>query len=238
VTLELAAVPLALVAGVAGVLSPCVWPLVPVVTSSAATSGRSGPVYLSLGLALSFAVAGTFLTLLLVSTGLDPELFRYLAAVLLIAVALVLLVPPLNEWAILRLSALSARFNPGGAGGGASTAPGQFGVGALLGVVWLPCVGPTLGAAIALASMGQNMAVAFVVMLAYGVGTAGVLLLAGVLSGRALARWRSTLMRGGGFGKQLLGWTLLLLGGLVLTGLDKYLEAMAVNIVPDWVFTL
>jgi len=44
VTLELAAVPLALVAGVAGVLSPCVWPLVPVVTSSAATSGRSGPV--------------------------------------------------------------------------------------------------------------------------------------------------------------------------------------------------
>jgi hypothetical protein len=77
VSLELAAVPLALVAGVAGILSPCVWPLVPVVTSSAATSGRSGPVYLSMGLALSFAVAGTFLTLLLVSTGLDPELFRY-----------------------------------------------------------------------------------------------------------------------------------------------------------------
>jgi len=237
VTLELAAVPLALVAGVAGVLSPCVWPLVPVVTSSAATSGRSGPIYLSLGLALSFAVAGTFLTLLLVSTGLDPEMFRYLAAVLLMAVALVLLVGRLNDWVVLRLSTFSSKFNMG-SGATAGSAPGQFGVGALLGVVWLPCVGPTLGAAIALASMGQSLGMAFVVMLAYGVGTAGVLLGAGLASGRLLARWRSTLMTGGGFGKKFLGWMLLGLGMLVLTGLDKYLEALAVGIVPEWVYTL
>ena len=236
-TLELAAVPLALVAGVAGVLSPCVWPLVPVVTSSAATSGRSGPVYLSLGLALSFAVAGTFLTLLLMSTGLDPELFRYLAAVLLVMVALVLLVGRLNDWVVLRLSTFSSRFNLGGAAA-ANSAPGQFGVGALLGVVWLPCVGPTLGAAIALASMGQSLGMAFVVMLAYGVGTAGVLLGAGLASGRLLARWRSSLMTGGGLGKKFLGWMLLGLGLLVLTGFDKYLEAFAVGVIPDWVYTL
>lgn len=236
-TLELAAVPLALVAGVAGVLSPCVWPLVPVVTSSAATSGRSGPVYLSLGLALSFAVAGTFLTLLLVSTGLDPELFRYLAAILLVTVAVVLLVGRLNDWVVLRLSTFSSRFNMGGAAT-AGSAPGQFGVGALLGVVWLPCVGPTLGAAIALASMGQSLGMAFIVMLAYGVGTAGVLLGAGLASGRLLARWRSSLMTGGGLGKKFLGWMLLGLGLLVLTGMDKYLEAFAVGVIPDWVYTL
>jgi len=236
-TLEFAAIPLALVAGVFGILSPCVWPLVPVVTSSAATSGRSGPIYLALGLSVSFAVAGTVLTLLLVSTGLDPELFRYVAAGLLVTVALVILVRPLGDRVTLSLSRLSARFNPGG-GRGASSAPGQFGVGALLGVVWLPCVGPTLGAAIALASMGQDMAMAFLVMLSYGVGTAGVLLVAGLLSGRLLARWRSTLMSGGGFGKKLLGWTLLALGLLVLTGADKYLEALAVDLVPAWIFTL
>jgi cytochrome c-type biogenesis protein len=85
-TLEFAAIPLALIAGVFGILSPCVWPLVPVVTSSAATTGRSGPVYLAAGLSVSFAVAGTVLTLLLVSTGLDPELFRYVAAALLLGV--------------------------------------------------------------------------------------------------------------------------------------------------------
>jgi len=101
-SLELVAIPLALMAGVAGILSPCVWPLVPVVTSSAATSGRSGPVYLALGLSLSFAVAGTLLTFLLVSTGMDPELFRYAAAILLVTVAAFLLVRPLSDWLALR----------------------------------------------------------------------------------------------------------------------------------------
>jgi cytochrome c-type biogenesis protein len=237
VTLELAAIPLALMAGVFGVLSPCVWPLVPVVTSSSATSGRSGPLYLAAGLSVSFAVAGTVLTLLLVSTGLDPEIFRYVAASVLIAVALVMLVPALNDALTLRLSAITGRFDQGRRGGNAS-APGQFGVGALLGIVWLPCVGPTLGAAIALASMGQSMGMAFVVMLAYGIGTAGVLLLAGLVSTRLLARWRPGMMSAGGFGKKLLGVTLLVLGLLVLTGMDKYLEALAVGMLPEWVYSL
>jgi cytochrome c-type biogenesis protein len=237
VSLDLVAIPLALVAGVFGVLSPCVWPLVPVVTSSAATSGRSGPVYLALGLAVSFAVAGTVLTLLLVSTGIDPEFFRWIAAGLLVALALVLLVRPLNDRVTLGLSGLTSRFNVSGASGSMS-APGQFGVGALLGVVWLPCVGPTLGAAIALASMGQSMGMAFIVMFAYGIGTAGVLLLAGLASSHLLTRWRPAAISAGGLGKKILGWSLLILGILVLTGFDKYLEALAVDLVPTWVFTL
>jgi cytochrome c-type biogenesis protein len=236
VTIELVAIPLALVAGVFGVLSPCVWPLVPVVTSSAAMSGRSGPLYLAAGLSLSFAAAGTLLTLLLVSTGLDPELFRWVAAVLLVVVGLTLVLRRLNDWATFRLSALTSRLRMGGSD--SRSAPGQFGVGALLGVVWLPCVGPTLGAAIALASMGQSMAMAFIVMLAYGIGTAGVLLLAGLVSGRVLARWRPLALSTGGTGKKLLGWSLLILGLLVLTGIDKYLEALAVDFVPSWVFSL
>lgn len=236
-TLELAAIPLALAAGIFGIMSPCVWPLVPVVTSSAASGGRSGPVYLAAGLSLSFAVAGTLLTLLLVNLGIDPELFRYVAAALLVGIGLVLLVPALNDRTTLLLSSLSSRFNIGGRAG--HTSPrGQFGVGALLGLVWLPCVGPSLGAAIALASMGQSMGMAFVVMLAYGVGTAGVLLIAGMVSGRLLARWRSQAVATGWLGKKILGSSLLVLGLLVLTGFDKVLEALAVDMVPAWIYTL
>ncbi|MBA3887965.1 MAG: cytochrome c biogenesis protein CcdA, partial [Acidobacteria bacterium] len=69
--LDLASVPLAGFAGMLSILSPCVWPLVPVVMSSAATSGRFGPWYLALGLSTAFAVAGTLLVLLLVTLGLD-----------------------------------------------------------------------------------------------------------------------------------------------------------------------
>ena len=236
-TLDLAAIPLAMMAGVFGVLSPCVWPLVPVVTSSAAAGGRSGPIYLAAGLSLSVALAGTVLTWVLVSTGLDPEFFRYLAAGLLVFLAAVLLLPALGNWVTLRLSFLTSRFGPT-PGGGAVSARGQFGVGALLGFVWLPCVGPTLGAAIALASLGQSMPLAFVVMLAYGVGTAGVLLAAGLFSGRLLKKWRPGVMASGAAGKKILGWSLLVLGLLVITGTDKYLEAMAVGLLPTWIFTL
>lgn len=236
-TLDAAAIPLAFVAGVLGVLSPCVWPLVPVVTSAAATSGRSGPLWLALGLSLAFAVAGTVLTFVVVSLGLDPEVFRVVAAALLVVVALVILVPALSRAVETALSRLSGRLG-GGLPNGEVSARGQFGVGALLGVVWLPCVGPTLGAAIALASLGQSLPVAFVVMLAYGVGTAGVLLVAGLASARLLARWRPALVRSGGIGKRVLGGTLLLLGLLVLSGGDKVLETAALSILPDWVYSI
>lgn len=231
-SLELTAIPLAFFAGILGVLSPCVWPLVPIVMGSAASGGRFGPYALAVGLSLSFAIAGTLLSWLLVSVGLDPELFRYLAAALLVAVALTLLNKAIGDWLTLRLSRLTSWFNVGTNSELGWT--GQFFVGLLLGLVWLPCVGPTLGAAIALASMGQNLVAAFIVMLAFGVGTASVLLLAGQLSGSLLSRLRPGLLRGGSGGKKLLGWVLLLLGGLVLTGGDKLLETWVVSWLPEW----
>lgn len=42
-------------------------------------------------------------------------------------------------------------------------------------------------------------------------------------------------MRSADLGKRLLGWTLLLLGGLVLTGVDKVLQTWAVQMLPGWV---
>ena len=235
--LDLAAVPLALMAGVIGVLSPCVWPLVPVVTSAAAGSGRTGPIFLASGLSLSFAVAGTLFTWLTVSTGLDPEIFRYFAAALLVTLGATLVIPTLGNWVTLKLSLLTGRMGVG-PGRGTVSARGQFGVGALLGFVWLPCVGPTLGAAVALAALGQNMSMAFVVMLAYGIGTAGVLMAAGKISGKVLSRWRSGVMTSGKFGKKKLGWSVLVLGLMVLTKTDKVLEALAVDLLPSWMFTL
>lgn len=233
---ELTAIPLGLLAGVAGVLSPCVWPLIPVVTASASVSGRAGPWWLAGGLSVSFALAGTGLTYLLVSTGLDPELFRFLSAVMLVVVAVPLLVPPVGERLTGWASALTARLDGLGRPGSQASAAGQFGVGALLGVVWLPCVGPTLGAAIALASLGQDFALAFLVMLAYGAGTAGVLLIVAGASRRILANWRESVPHTARTGKRVLGWSLLVLGALVLTGTDKVLERLTVDMIPAWVF--
>ena len=236
-SLALSAVPLALLAGVLSVLSPCVWPLVPIVMGSAAGAGRAGPLALAAGLSLAFALAGTVLSFALISLGLDPELFRFLAAALLVVVAVPLLVPRAGLWLNGALSRLTAGFNPA-SGATSSSWPAQFGIGLLLGLVWLPCVGPTLGAAIALASLGQKMLQSFVVMLAFGIGTAAALLAAGLLSARALHRFRPQMLAGAGAGKRWLGVMLLMLGGLVLSGIDKRLEAWAVGWLPAWATSL
>jgi len=231
-TIELGTLPLAFAAGVLSVLSPCVWPLVPIVMGSAAGAGRGGPIALALGLSVAFALAGTLLSFALVSLGLDPELFRYIAAVLLIVVAVLLLVPRLGSWVTNALSRLTASHAPSGANE-AGGWWGQFSVGLLLGLVWLPCVGPTLGAAIALASLGQALVEAFLVMFAFGIGTAATLLVAGLASAGALKRLRPGLLAGAAAGKRWLGWAVLVLGVLVLSGWDKRLEAWAVGWLPD-----
>ncbi|HBK3262449.1 TPA: sulfite exporter TauE/SafE family protein [Legionella pneumophila] len=230
-SIELASFPLAWVAGVLGILSPCVWPIIPVVMGAASISGFTGPLFLSLGLMSSFAAAGTFLTYFLMHMGLDPEWFRYFGASLLLLIALTLLIKPLGNWVAHRLSLLTARFNRGSSREGIS-APGQFLIGATLGLVWLPCVGPTVGAAIALASMGQNLFMAFGVMLAFGLGTASALLFAGMASQKALSRWRPGMLANAQLGKHMLGWVLLLLGLMVISGLDKVLESWVVQALP------
>lgn len=235
-TLDLVSIPLAAAAGVLGVLSPCVWPLVPVVVASAATAGSAGPWLLAAGLALAFAVAGTLLSFLLVSAGLDPEALRSLSGALLVGVGLALAWRPLGALVSGALSRLTGRLGAAGpAGAGAWT---QFGVGCLLGLVWLPCVGPTLGAAIGLASMGRSLALAFAAMLAHGAGTGAVLLAAGLASRRALASWRPRALELGGRGRTLFGGVVLMLGLLVVSGLDRRLEALAVAWVPEWVLAL
>lgn len=234
-SLEFASIPLAGAAGVLSILSPCIWPLVPIVMTSAASTGRQGAIYLALGLSASFAIAGTLLSFLLIALGLDPELFRYTAAVLLLLVGVTLINKPFGDWITLRLSLITSRFNGGNER--TSTAFGQFGVGALLGLVWLPCVGPTLGAAIALASLGQNLGLAFLIMLTFGLGTAAVLLITGLASGTLLQRVRPNVLQNASRGKVILGWLLLALGVLVLSGIDKWLEAAALRILPDWAVT-
>jgi len=229
---------LAFLAGVLTVLSPCVLPLLPIVLGAAASQHRLGPLALAGGLALSFTAIGLFVATVGFAMGLDTGVFRAVSAVLLIGVGLVLLVPrlqeqfalaaaPVNNWA----GGYADNFTPGGLAG-------QSGLGLLLGAVWSPCVGPTLGAASVLAAKGENLPQVALTMLAFGVGAALPLLLLGILSREALMRWRSRLMEGGKAGKTALGLILVAVGLLVATGFDKRLEAILVEASPDWLTQL
>ena len=229
---------LAFLAGVVSVLSPCVLPLVPLVLGAAVSEHRLGPAALTAGLALSFAAVGLFIATIGFSIGLDAGLFRSVAAMLLVLVGVVLLVPqfqarmalaagPMSDWTEQRFGG----FSTSGLGG-------QFAVGLLLGAVWSPCVGPTLGAASLLAAQGKNLGQVVFTMFAFGLGSALPLLLLGLVSREALMRWRSRFLSAGRKGKAALGLVLLATGALVLSGLDKALEATLVQLSPPWLLDL
>ncbi|KUR79777.1 cytochrome c biogenesis CcdA family protein [Novosphingobium sp. FSW06-99] len=224
---------LAFVAGALTILSPCVLPLVPIVMGSAAQRGRFGPLVLAAGLVSGFTAVGMFAATVGASLGIDNRSFALLGAVLLICAGAVLaiarlqavlahLAAPLVAWAGQRQGALQTR-----------GVAGQFGTGLLLGLVWSPCVGPTLGAAVVLATEGRSLVSAAGVMFAFALGVASVLTILAYGARAALARWRTDLLRAGRTAKAALGMVMIAIGVLVITGGDHWLETKIEDVSSD-----
>jgi cytochrome c biogenesis protein CcdA len=170
--------------------------------------------------------------------GLTTELFRQVAAALMVMLGAVLIFPPLQS----RLALASApianwtdrHFGNERGSGYAS----QFWVGVLLGAIWTPCVGPTLGAASLLAAQGRNLPQVAASMLVFGIGAALPLLIVGLLSREALQRWRKRALSVSHAMKVALGVLLILIGTLVLASFDKHLETVLVDASPQWLTDL
>jgi cytochrome c biogenesis protein CcdA len=225
-------------AGMLTVLSPCVLPLLPLVLGGATSAHRWGVVAMAAGLVIAFVAVGLFVATIGFSIGLDADWFRTLSAVLLAATGVVLLSGALQRRVAFAGSGfgdaghrLIARVTPDGLGG-------QFAIGLILGAVWSPCVGPTLGAASLLAAQGKDVGDVAAVMAAFAVGIAVPLMLIASLSRAALLRWRGGLGQAGRVGKYVLGGGALLVALLILTGTDRALETVLVNASPGWLINL
>jgi cytochrome c-type biogenesis protein len=234
----LATLGLAYLAGALSTLSPCVLPLLPVILGSAASAHRLGPLALALGLASAFVVVGLFVAVIGFSIGIDADVFRIVAAALMILVGGVLILPlfqarfalaagPMSRWADQRLAGVSA-----------AGLRGQFGVGVLLGVAWSPCVGPTLGAASLLASQARDLPRVAATMLLFGLGASSPLLAAGILSRAAMSKVRDHLLSAGQELKAALGIGFVLVGAAIVTGIDKHIETALVEASPQWLTEL
>ena len=237
-TLDLLSPALAFMAGLLSILSPCVWPIVPIVFGTAQSRHRFGPLALGIGLAASFTVIGLFVSTIGFSLGLDADLFRKVGGILLLGFGMLLLVP---QWQMKLavaggqitsgLNARLDRYQTGGLGA-------QLLLGALLGLVWVPCVGPTLGAASLLAAQGRDIGQVTAVMIAFGIGAATPLVIIGLISSRGQGQWRNRLRSVGSGGKRFLGISLLLVGAMILSGIDRQLEILLTEHSPAWLVSL
>jgi cytochrome c-type biogenesis protein len=225
--------PLAFLAGLFSILSPCVLPLTPVVLGAAIAEHRFGPVALAAGLATSFTAIGLFVATIGYSIGLDGDIFRIVGAVMLVGFGVILMLPNFQARLAAWAGPLSNWTQQKFGGGPATGLRGQFGLGLLLGTVWGPCVGPTLGAATMLAAQGRDLGWVTLTMLTFGLGSALPFLILGLLSREALMRWRNRLMSAGKGGKMLLGGVLTVAGLFILFGLDKQFETWVIQFIPQ-----
>ena len=232
------ALALAFAAGLLSILSPCVLPLVPIVLGAAVTAHPLGALALAGGLAVSFTGLGLLLALAGFGLGIDAGIFRLAAATIMIVLGAILLVPswqarlaaaggPLSSWADRRFGGVAS-----------SGLVGQFAIGVLLGAVWSPCVGPTLGAASLLASQGRDLPQVALTMAVFGIGAVLPLIVLGLLSRATLMKVRSRLMSAGKLGKGLLGAAFIVIGAAIVTGADKRIEAALVDASPPWLTQL
>jgi len=228
----------AFVAGVLTVLSPCVLPILPIVLGSASAKGRWDSLALAGGVAISFTVVGLFIATIGFSLGFDETLFHRIAGLVLLVLGLVLVTPRLQHAIEAILAPFSAWAGTKANGIRAAGPMGQAGLGVLLGAVWSPCVGPTLGAASLLASQGRNLPAVAGTMLVFGLGASAPLVAIGSVSRTTMRRWRGGLGGAGRWGKLLLGGGMLLAGLLAVSGADKTIETVLVNLSPAWLTLL
>jgi cytochrome c biogenesis protein CcdA len=211
-------------AGVATILSPCCLPLLPAMVSSG-TDDRRRPLVLVAGSILSFTLLGVLVGAV---AGLSPRTFRLPFVVALIAFGAVLVDDDLHDLYSRASSGLGGRADRATARVESDyPLAGAFLTGTLLGVIWLPCVGPVLGAVLAFAGQSGDLTTSGGLLFTYGVGFAVPLVATAYLGRDALDRLGVARRVAG---RRVLGAVLVATGVALLFDLDKLLMRVLVDV--------
>lgn len=221
-------------AGLLTLINPCVLPVLPLVLASATHSGKHGPLVLAAGMSITFVFLGMIVITIGSSIGLDERLMSQIGATLMVAFGLVLLVPKLNAQFALATGGIAERADTQVGDLPQSNLGGVFISGMLLGAVWSPCIGPTLGGAISIASQGQNLGYALMVMTSFALGVATVIIALGYGTREAIRSRQSWLQPLAERSKSIMGIVLLAVGLAILFGLHHVIEAWLVQVLPIW----
>jgi cytochrome c biogenesis protein CcdA len=225
---------LSVVAGALTTLSPCVFPLLPVIVGGAVQRHRAAPVAMGAGMAITFMLIGLLVGGLGGTLSLAPDDVRRVGAGLLVAFGGVMLVPALERRFSNLMTPLASSANAASKrldGGGALAS--AFALGGLLGLVWSPCAGPLLGSTLALVATAGGAPRGALLLGLFGLGAALPLVGAAYASRAGFGRVRGWVLAHAGATKRVMGGLLVLVGVLILSGGDHALEAWVNERLPD-----
>lgn len=221
-------------AGLLTLINPCILPVLPIAVAAAASDSRAGPLALAAGMALTFTTLGVATASLGPALGVTPELVSQVSAAMMVLFGLVLLVPQASAAFATAAAGLadsaSGRLGQVEEGG----VHGQFVGGMLLGAVWSPCIGPTLGGAISLASQGASLPWATAVMLSFSLGVATIFLAVSYGAREALRTRIAGLRAVAAWSKPVLGCVFVAVGLALLLRLNHVVEQAVLDAMPVW----
>ena len=221
-------------AGLLTLINPCVLPVLPIVLATALQANRWGPLALCAGLCLSFVTFGIGIAVFGRAIGLSPEEVAKAGAILMVAFGLTLLVPRLSASFATATAGVATRADAGIDQIDRNAVSGQFLSGLLLGVVWVPCVGPTLGGAIALASAGESLLWASAIMVSFALGISTIILTLGYGAQSAIRARRDSLQAFAAKAKPAMGIIFILTGLVLLFDLQRIPELWLIEHLPYW----
>ncbi|MDD5028725.1 MAG: cytochrome c biogenesis protein CcdA [Rhodoferax sp.] len=236
IVLSVPQVGLSLFAGSLTTLSPCVFPLLPLVLGGAMQGNRFAPVAMGLGMTGSFALIGMLLGALGPALGIDGDTVRTGGAAMLIAFALVMLLPALGERFTQWMLPIASSANAASSRLDGGSLLGALLLGGVLGLVWSPCSGPLLGSALTLVASEGGVARGGLVLGIFGLGAALPLIAVAYASRNGFMRVRDWVLARMASVRVAFAVLLGAMGIAILSGGDKWLEARVLGWLPDaWV---
>ena len=228
---------LVFVAGLVTIMKPCCLPLVPVVMSGSAGS-RLRPFAVVGGMTLSFTIMGTLVSAFGAAFGGFADTMRSLSILFIMAMGLVLFDEDINiEFMKISGSITQGIRNKIGFLNGPSSntnEKGLFGgflLGMSLGIVWIPCVGPILGAVLAYVASVGNVTYGGGLLFVYSVGMSLPMLSIAYYGKKVTSRYK-WFARNGEFLKKLSGLVLIVVGIMLLFGIDKLMIRLLSPLFP------
>lgn len=223
----------AFLAGIITVLSPCILPILPIVLTSSiggVNTGKSRPAGVVIGFILSFTFFTLFLSTIVRLSGIPAETLRFVSVLVVAGFGISLLIPQFQVF-VERLFSKLAGFMPStqgrtGFGGGLL-------IGFSVGLLWTPCVGPILASVISLAITGTVTFDAFLITLAYSLGTAIPMFLI-ILGGQSALRRVPWLLSNLGHIQKVFGVLMILTAIGIFFNIDRKFQTFILQAFPQY----
>ena len=215
--------------------------MVPFVVRSSFQKTKWGPVFLALGIALSFSLSTYIIATSGQLLGLTPDKLKIVSGLFLLLASMFFLFPKLIDKLSLflapinnKLQTVSAKTNDSGK----NKLFMEFLNGLFLGPIWAPCSGPTLAIIIGIIIKTPEVKSSILLLAIFSIGSILPILFFSYGAKGLAQKVQKKSLENSDVIKKSLGAFCGLMAILILTGLDKKLETFILGILPEFITNL